>query len=115
MLSFLLAPVFFLLSLLIQAFALKLSLGFFGKESSENRFSTALGVSFLLSIVLLIVGAMPFLGVVLKPLIWMLVVMLVYRTGFLKTLGVAVVQVVIQAALKWILAIIGIGASHLLI
>lgn len=114
MLSFLLAPFVFILSIFLQAFTLKASLGFFGYSKEENRFSRALGVTLLLSVLLFAVGAVPLFGILFKPLVWILVVMLIYRIGFFKTLGVAVVQVAIQVVLKWVLGLIGIGTSFLL-
>lgn len=115
MTSILLAPLFFLLGLLLQALALKLSLSFFGQNASENRFSRAFGVTLLLSVALFVLGWIPLFGWFLKPLFWLVAIMVVYRIGFMKTLGVAIVQLLIQAVLKWLLAIVGIGAGHLLI
>lgn len=109
--------VLFILGFLIQAVALKVSLGMLGQAQSKNKFSTALGVTLLLSVALFITGFVPLFGWFLKPLVWLLVIMVVYKIGFFKSLGVAFVQLIIQLGLKWLLALIGIGyaGQHLLV
>lgn len=113
--SLLLSPLFVLLGLLLQALALKISLGFLGQSASENRFSRALGVTVILSVALFLLGWIPLIGWLLKPFFWLMVIMIVYRIGFMKTLGVALVQFFIQAGLKWLLSLIGISAGHLML
>lgn len=102
---------FFILSFIIQAIALKLSLSVLGQASAQNKFGTAIGVVAVLNIALLVTSFVPVVGWMLKPLVWLLVIMAVYRTGFFKSIGVAVIQLVIQLALKWILALIGLSVA----
>lgn len=98
----------FILGFLIQATALKTALSLVGQTRAQNKFSTALGVSLLLSVALFFTGLVPFFGGLLKPLVWLLLVMLIYRIGFLKSLGVALIQALVQIALKLLLGLIGL-------
>lgn len=98
---------FFIVAIVVQAVALKLTLGLLGQASANNKFSTALGVAAMLKVAMVMTTFLPIVGWVLKPLIWLLIIMAVYNTGFLKTIAVAIVQFVIQKLLAWILAVIG--------
>ena len=102
---------FFILSFIIQAVALKLSLSVLGQASAQNKFGTAVGVVALLNVALVVTSFVPVVGWLLKPLVWLLVIMAVYRIGFFKSIGVAVIQLVIQVGLKWILALIGLSVA----
>ena len=102
---------FFILSFIIQAVALKLSLSVLGQASAQNKFGTAVGVVALLNVALVVTSFVPVVGWLLKPLVWLLVIMSVYRIGFFKSIGVAVIQLVIQVGLKWILALIGLSVA----
>ena len=99
----------FILGFLMQAVALKLSLGVLGQASAQNKFGTAIGVVAVLKIALMVTAFVPVVGWLLKPLVWLLVIMAVYKIGFFKSIAVAIVQVVFQIALKWILALIGLS------
>lgn len=101
----------FILGFFIQATALKAALSLMGLARAQNKFSTALGVSLLLSGTLFFIGWVPFIGALLKPLVWLILVMLIYRIGLLKSLGVAFVQAVVQLLLKVLLGLIGLGLA----
>lgn len=98
---------FFILALFTQAIALKLALAVIGQTSADNKFSTALTVAAMLNIAMVITALIPFVGWIAKPLVWMLIIMSVYKTSFFKTVGVAGLQYVIQAVLTWLLKQIG--------
>lgn len=93
----------FILGFVVQAVALKLSLGLLGQASAQNKFGTAVGVVALLNIALFVTNFVPVVGWLLKPLVWLLIIMAVYRIGFFKSVAVWVIQV----AIKSILALIG--------
>jgi hypothetical protein len=99
----------------VQAFALKLALGAMGQPAAENRYSRALGVSAMLTVAGFILGFVPFFGWLLSSAVWVAVVMSVYHIGFLKSVGVAILQVVLRFILGLLLALFGIkvGAAGL--
>lgn len=105
-----------IISFFVQALALKLALGVLGQPSAQNKYSTALGVSGGLTLTSIVVGAVPFFGWLLVPVMWIAIVMGVYHIGFLKSLGVAVLQVLLKFVITLILAIFGIkiGAAPFL-
>ena len=98
----------FILGFLLQAIALKWSLAILGQNSAQNKFGTALGVVAMLNVSVVAISFVPLVGWVLKPLVWLLIVMAVYRIGFFKSIGVAIFQVLIQIFIKWVLALIGL-------
>ena len=102
---------FFIVGFLIQAVALKLSLSVLGQASAQNKFGTALGVVAILNIAMLVISFVPIVGWLVKPLVWLLVIMTVYRIGFVKGVAAAFIQFLIQLALKWLLAIIGFSSA----
>lgn len=104
------AILFFIISLFVQALALKVALGLLGQKSAQNKFSTALVVSTLLNIALVVTAFVPIVGWMLKPLVWLLVIMAVYKIGLFKGMGVAVLQFLVQAGLKFLLGLIGFSA-----
>jgi hypothetical protein len=101
---------FFFLGFVVQALALKFSLGLLGQAKSENKFSKALGISLFLTVAMFVLGFVPLVGWALKPLMWLVIVMAAYKIGFFKSLGVAVLQALAQLALKWILTLVGLSA-----
>ena len=105
---------FFIIALVVQAIALKLAIGLLGKASTSNDFSTAIGVAVMLNIAMVVTAFIPIVGWVLKPLVWLLIIMAVYKVGFFKSIAVTIMTFVIQTVLKWLLGLIGftaIGAS----
>lgn len=104
------AILFLITSLIVQAIALKVALGLMGQASAQNKFSTAIGVAAMLNVALLVTAFVPFVGWLLKPLIWLLVIMAVYKIGFFKGIGVALVQFLVQGAIRLILGLIGFSA-----
>jgi hypothetical protein len=104
------AILFLIISLFVQALALKVALGLLGQASAQNKFSTALVVTGLLNVALLVTAFVPFVGWMLKPLVWLLVIMAVYKIGLFKGVGVALVQFLVQAVLKLLLGLIGFSA-----
>ncbi len=102
---------FFVLSFFIQVVALKLSLSLLGQASANNKMATAVGVVAVLNIALMVTTFVPVVGWLLKPLVWLLIIMAVYKIGFFKSIAASVIQLVIQALLKWLLAIIGLSSA----
>ncbi len=98
---------FFILAFFIQAIALKMALGLLGQAKSDNQFSTALAVAAMLNVAMVITTFIPFFGDILKPMVWLLIIMAIYKIGFFKSIAVAVVQLVIAGLLEWILELIG--------
>lgn len=104
---------FFIVSLIVQAIALKLALGLLGQAGASNKMSTALTVVGILQVALVVTSFIPIVGWFIQPLVWLLVIMAVYKIGFFKTLGVALVQFVVQILLKWLLALIGLAPAFM--
>lgn len=94
---------------IIQVVALKFSLSLLGQASAQNKLGTAVGVVALLNVAMFLTAMIPFADWILKPLIWLMVIMAVYRIGFLKSIGLAIIQTVLQLVLKWILVLIGLS------
>lgn len=97
-----------IISFFVQALALKLALGVLGQPSAQNKYTTALGVCGGLTLASIVVGSVPFFGWLLVPVMWIAIVMGVYHIGFLKSVGVAVLQVILKMMITLILAILGI-------
>lgn len=91
-----------------QALALKLALSAAGQASSQNKFTTAVTTIAMLNVATFVIGFIPVAGALLAPLVWLLIIMAVYNTGFFKSIGVGAAWFVFQALLKWILALIGL-------
>ncbi len=102
---------YFVLALIVQAVALKFALASVGLKGADNKMSTALGVATLLNVAMLVTAFIPVVGWIVKPLVWLLIIMAVYNTGFFKTVAVWAVQIVIQWALKALLGLIGFPVS----
>lgn len=98
---------FLVLSFFVQVLALKAALSVLGQKSANNKLTTAFGVVAMLHLALIVTAFIPFVGWLLKPLVWLVVIMVVYKIGFFKSVGVAIVQFMIQAALKFLLGLIG--------
>lgn len=102
---------FAIFALLAHAVALKLALGAVGQRSANNKFSTALGVATLLNVAMFVTALVPVVGWIVKPLVWLLIIMAVYKIGFLKSVGVTVLQVVIYKVLTWLVELIGFESA----
>lgn len=105
------AIVYFFVSFIVQAVALKAALSMVGHGNTSNALSKAIGISLFLNVLLFFVGLVPILGWVLKPLIWLLVVMSAYNTSFFKSMGVGVVQVFLQWGIALVLSWIGFNMA----
>ncbi|RAL20569.1 hypothetical protein DL240_16155 [Lujinxingia litoralis] len=103
--------IFFVVSFLVQALALKLALSFMGHGTSSNGLGKAMGISFMLNVLLFFVGLVPLLGWVLKPVVWLLVVMSAYNTSFFKSMGVGLTQVVLQWGIGLVLSWLGLSMA----
>lgn len=101
----------FVAGVLGQAIALKLALAVLGQASTQNKFTTALGVIAMLNVATFAVGFIPIIGGFIAPLVWLLIIMAVYNTGFLKSIGVGLAWYVFQLALKWLLTLIGLQTA----
>jgi len=88
----------------VSALALKLSLNILGQPSGRNRYKTALKVALGLAFAGWVLGFVPFLGWLLYAGLWVFVIRDVYGTSWTKTLGVALLQVVVRLTL---LALLG--------
>lgn len=105
------AILFFFVSFVVQAIALKAALSVVGHGTTSNALSKAIGISLFLNVLLFFIGLVPILGWVLKPIIWLLVVMSAYNTGFFKSMGVGVVQVFLQWGIGLVLSWIGLNMA----
>lgn len=91
----------------LSALALKMALGLLGQPAHENKYGTAVTVAGLLSISSVLLSFTPFfIGWFVYPLLWLVLVKGVYKISFLKSLGVAVLQVAIRGGLMWLLKLI---------
>lgn len=99
------------IALLAHAVALKVALGLLDQTNSKNKFSTALGVATLLNVAMFVTTLIPIVGWIVKPLVWLLIIMAVYKTDFLQTIGVTVVQLVLYKVLTWLIGLIGFEAA----
>lgn len=105
--SFLIGILLAVVGFFVSALALKLALGVLGQPAHENKYGTAVTVAGILSVCSLLLSFTPFfVGWVLYPLLWLVLVKSVYRIGFAKSLGVAVLQVLIRGGLMWLLHLI---------
>lgn len=100
-----------IVSFFVQALALKVSLGMFGQPSNTNRYSTALGVAAVLNLSAMVLGFVPLFGWFLYAALWLGVVMSVYKIGFGRSLGVAVLQIIVRWVLTLLLGFFGIKAG----
>lgn len=106
----------FLIAFAIQAVALKLSLSMLGYKGASNTLGNALGIVLFMNVAVLVVSFVPIFSLLLKPLVIVLVIMAFYKTSLLKSVGAALLQVGLQIAIKWLLALIGLSlaSQHLL-
>lgn len=88
-----------ILSFFVSAFALKLSLSAMGQPARRNRYDTAMTVSAVLSLCGWVLGFVPFLGWLVYGILWLAVVRSVYEISLKKSIGVAVLLVLIRAGL----------------
>ena len=100
-----------ILSFFVQAFALKLAVGAMGAPRAKNTYSTAMTVAFGLNLAGFLLGFIPFVGWLVYLVLWFAVIMSVYDLGFWRSIGVAVLQVVLKLAIGLLLKILGLGAS----
>lgn len=90
----------------LSALALKLALGAFGQPARENSYSTAVTVAGLLSVLSLALSFIPFVGWVIYPLAWIILVKAVYRLRLGRSIAVGAMQVLIRAGLWWLLSLV---------
>ncbi len=86
----------------LSALALKLSLGAMGQPKLQNKYSTAVSTSGVLSIAGLLIGlVVPFVGIVVYGIFWVVVVRSVYGISVKKSVGVGALMMLIRAALMF--------------
>lgn len=90
----------------LSAFALKLSLKVMGQPAGESQYGTAVTVAGILAVTSFVLSFVPFVGWLLYPIMWLMIVRSVYHISFSKSLVVAVLQVAIRGALFLLLGLI---------
>jgi hypothetical protein len=102
--SFLIGILLGIVGFFVSALALKLALGMLGQPAHENKYGTAVTVAGILSFSSFLLSFTPFfVGWVLYPLLWLVLVKSVYRIGFTKSVLVAMLQLAIRGGLMWAL------------
>ncbi len=93
----------------IHSLALKLSVDRLKEPGTSNEYSTALSIGFGLTLVGWLLSLIPFyLGTLLYPLVWLLVVRQAYRLSFMRSVMVAVLQFFVSAGLVFVLKLVGL-------
>lgn len=88
----------------LSALALKLSLGVLGQPKLQNKYSTAISTSGVLSIAGLLIGlVVPLVGFLVYGVFWVVVVRSVYGISVKKSVGVALLMVLIRQVLMFAL------------
>ena len=100
---FILTPI---ITFLLSAFALKLSLSALGQPTRRNQYGTAITVSALLTVCGWVLGLIPFFGWLVYAILWIAVVRSVYELSLKKSVGVALLLVFIRAGLHLLLGLI---------
>lgn len=100
--------IFAIVSFLLHVLTLKLAAGSMGVPRANNQYLKALMVVLGLSLAGFVLGLVPILGWLLYPLVWVVVVKSAYDLSFAKSLGVALVQVVLKLGLWLIFKLFGV-------
>lgn len=102
-----------LLSFLLHAFVLKVAVGAMGAPDHKNTYSKALWVAFGLNVAGFVLGWFGIMGAIIYLVLWFAVIMSTYTLGFLRSTGVAIVQVVLKFALGIVLSLLGLEIALL--
>ena len=102
-----------LLSFLLQAFVLKVAVGAMGAPERKNTYAKALWVAFALNAAGFVLGWFGIMGAIVYLILWFAVIMSTYALGLFRSIGVAVVQVVLKFALGIILSLLGLEIALL--
>jgi hypothetical protein len=92
----------------LHAFVLKLAVGTMGAPQHKNTLSKALTVAFGLSVAGFLIGFVPLVSWPLYALLWVAVIATVYEIGIMRSIGVAVLQVVLKLVIWLLLKLVGL-------
>lgn len=105
--SILLSIVTAILTFFLSALALKLALRVMGQPAHENKYGTAVTIAAMLSVGNLLLGFFPFfVGWILYPIMWLVMVKSVYHISFTKSVAVSIVQALIRGGLLILLGLL---------
>lgn len=102
---------FALVTFLLHALVLKLAAGAMGAPSAKNTYPRAVTIALGLGVAGFVLGFIPFLSLPLYALLWLGVIMSAYDLGFMRSLGVAIVQVGLKIILWLLLKLFGAPAA----
>ena len=92
----------------LHALVLKVAVGTMGVPQQKNSYSKAMWLSFGLSIAGLVVGFLPFfLSIPIYAILWFGVIMSAYDLGFMKSIGVASIQMFLKIFVGLVMWFIG--------
>jgi hypothetical protein len=91
---------------LVQALTLKLAVGIVS-DTRDNTYATAIGISALLAVLGVMFDFIPILGWIAYMVVWVVVVASTYRIGTLRSIGVAIAQVIVHMLISLGLGLIG--------
>lgn len=98
-------------SLFVQALALKVAVGAMGAQKGTNTYVTALGVALGLNLSWFVLQFVPLFGWLVYAILWFGVIMGVYKIGFLRSLGAAFLAVMIRLLIGLIFWLVGLGPA----
>jgi hypothetical protein len=95
----------------LHALVLKFAVGTMGVPRTKNTISKALSIAFGLTLAGLVISFIPFVSWLIYAVVWMGVIMSAYDIGFVKSLGVAVMQIVLKVVVWIVLALFGVSVA----
>lgn len=103
-----------IITFLLHVLALKLAVSTMGVTGKDNRYIKALMVVVGLNLLGIFTGFIPLFSWPIYAALWVIVVMSAYRLSFIKSIGVAVMQVGIKIAIWALLKLVGMSVpvSH---
>jgi hypothetical protein len=95
----------------LHALVLKLAVGTMGVPQTKNTYSKAMSIAFGLTLAGFVISFIPLLSWPIYAVLWMGVIMSAYDLGFFKSLGVAVMQIVLKVVVWIVLALFGVSVA----
>jgi hypothetical protein len=95
----------------LHALVLKLAVGTMGVPQAKNPYPKALSIAFGLTLAGFVIGFIPLISWFIYALVWLGVIMAAYDLGFVKSLGVAIMLIVLKVMVWIVLALFGLGVD----
>ncbi|MFP4600483.1 MAG: hypothetical protein ACLFVJ_19670 [Persicimonas sp.] len=103
--------IFAIVTFFLHALVLKIAAGAMGAPRAKNTYPRALKVAFGLSVAGFLLGFIPIVSLPLYGILWIAVIMSVYDLGFMRSIGVAFVQVGLKLLLALLLKLFGFSVT----